>query len=131
MADATKSIVYCLGITCEASSAIPSAASPYALCACASLKKTSAICVQASLFGMFWLGHRTLNIADMASKSGIFHFSFETFAVSGGGCNFLAMSLRYVNSLLVIVFKIIFMSADLARFQMGVSADLYDVRSVS
>ena len=123
--------MYCSGVTREASSAIPSTASPYALCATANLKKMSAICLQTSLSGMFWEGHQSLNVEDIVSKSGTLRFSFETFAVTGGGCNLLAMSVRDVISLSAIVFKIISTSVNLARFQMGMSASLYDVRSIS
>ena len=71
-----------------------------------------------------------MNIEEIVSKSGTLHFSLETFAVTGGGHSFLAISVRDVISLLAIVFKIILTSANLARFQMGVRASLYELRSV-
>ena len=66
MADATKSMVYCSGITCDASSAMPSAASLYALCASANLKKTletflANICIRNVLAGAPFLKHRRHN----------------------------------------------------------------------
>ena len=98
IADAANSTVYCSGVTWEARSAIPSAASPYALCATANLKKMSAICLQTSLSRMFWDGHRSLNIEEIVSKFGTLHFSLETFAVTGGGHSFLAIFVRGVIS---------------------------------
>ena len=120
IADAANSTVYCSGVTWDARSAIPSTATPYALCATANFKKTSAICLQTSLSGMFWDGHRSLNVEEIVSKSGTLCFSLETFAVTGSGRSFLAISVRDIISLSAIVFKIILTSANLARFQMGV-----------
>ena len=95
------------------------------------LKNTSEICLQTSVFGTSWLGHRSLNIDVKTSKSVIFRFSWDTFAVGGCGSNLLAMSLSDVSCLSVMVFKIIFMSAVAAGLQMHDSASLYELMNVS
>ena len=119
---AVNSMVYCCGVTSVDSSARPSAASAYALCAEWMFLKTSPIFLHVAASGRLCDGCLSFNAVRMVSRPGMLQFSLVTLLVAGVGCSRLAIIWSSRISLSETVFKIISMSAKWARFHTGVRA---------
>ena len=121
---AVNSMVYCCGVTSVDSSARPSAASAYAICAEWILLKTPLIFSHVSASGRLCNGCLFFNAVRMVSRPGMLRFSLVTLLIVGVGCSHLAIVWSSHISLSEIVFKITSMSAKWARFHTGVRASL-------
>ena len=124
IAAAVNSMVYCCGVTSVDSSARPSAASAYALCAEWILLKTSPIFSHVSASGRLCDGCLSFNAVRMVSRPGMLWFSLVTLLVVGAGCSCLAIVRSSRISLSETVFKITSMSEKWARLHTGVRASL-------
>ena len=99
-----------------------SAASPYALCAAASLLNTSLILAQVSMLGRGSAGCLSSKAFVIISRSGTSFASLVTQLVCGVGVSQLLIMASSAICLSAIVLRIISMSANRARFQMGTNA---------
>ena len=98
---AVSNMVNCSGVTSVESSASPSAASEYALCAALSCENTSPIFWQMDVSGKLCPGIFFIKAFVTVSRSGTLVFSFDTFVRGGVGFRHSAITVISLRSCLL------------------------------
>ena len=122
---AVNNMVNCSSVTSVESSASPSAALEYALCAALSCVNMSPIFLHVDVSGKLCPGNFFVNVFVTVSRLGTLVLSFVTFVWGGVGFKHSAITIISLRFLSVIVFITVSTLAKRAKFQTGMRASWY------